>query len=111
MTTDPPPFRTTSQIGIDLEAQVDYLMIRVDRQSTVIKMLKWAVCTAVVAGLGSIGGVTSWIYGRGIEDQTMRNGIERSQREVSECLIDIKELQRIVFKRSGFMLPSQLEDK
>lgn len=114
MTSSPPPIRNTTAAHhtvVGVEAQVDYLLLKVDRLSMTNKILTWGVCTAVAAGLAGVGTVASGIYSRGVADQTLRNGIERAQIENDQLRSDVKELQRFLYGRRPSVLPMIPEDK
>ena len=83
------------------EAVVDHLVIQVDRLKQTNKLLKWAVATAVTFALGAAGTVGRMLYGMGADDQVVRHGIERAQRQADENKADLRELQRFVYRRFG----------
>lgn len=114
--TVPPPIRNTGSYAkaVDLETQVDWMMLKVDRLSTAYKILKWVACTAIIAGLTGVGAVVALVYTRGVEDEAVRSGIERTAAQYLELRGDVKDMQRelnkIVYSGRGFVIPPHVEE-
>jgi len=93
----------------DLENRIGILVIQVDRLQQTNKLLRWAAATATAFALGSAIAVAKTLYGFGAEDATIRNGIERAQRQADEIKSDVRELQKFVYHRFGADTPRLIQ--